>query len=178
MTNDLGLRLPGLAIALLVFAVLISQETGGARRTMLTNVWRGLNPGVASVREIKASIGAPDREADGVKYGSVIGLHLMTYDDLTASLFLRDDRLRIVVLSPKADGEYPMRIDEWEKMLGKPARKLPSVQGKNHRLLVYSESGLTATADGSIVTLVEVFPPMSPDEYERTFYKIPSPFIK
>jgi hypothetical protein len=143
---------------------------------MLTNSWHGLKPGIATARDIKAAIGEPSRQAAGVQYGAIVGLDLMSYDDLTASFFLRNERLLLIVLAPRPGGEFPTRLDEWERELGHPARVLPSIAGKNKRVQVYSQGGLAATAEGAAVSLVEVFSPMSPDEYERTLYKSPPVF--
>jgi hypothetical protein len=145
---------------------------------MLTNSWHGLKPGIATARDITAAIGAPDRQADGVQYGAIVGLHLMSYDDLTASFFLRNGRLLLIVLAPRPGGEFPTWLDEWERELGQPARVLPSIVDKNQRVHVYSEAGLTVTAEGAAVSLVEVFSPMSPDDYEGTLYKPPPVFRK
>jgi hypothetical protein len=178
VTNDQRLR-PKLLFATL-FLILAAGLAGAAeerRDGMLSNAWRGLRPGSATAQDIAAVIGPPDREADGVRYGSVTGLHLMTYDDLTASFFLREGRLLVIALAPRAGGEFPTRIDAWQTELGEPARILQSAQGKNHRVHVYSEAGLTATADGPEVTLVEVFPPMAPDRYEQTLYR-PAPVFR
>ena len=145
---------------------------------MLTNSWQRLTPGIATARDIKAAMGAPDRQADGVRYGSIVGLKLMSYDDLTASFFLKDERLLLIVIAPRPGSEFPIRLGEWERELGQPARVLPSIVDKNQRVHFYSEAGLTATAEGAAVSLVEVFSPMTPNDYESTLYKPPPAFRK
>jgi hypothetical protein len=144
---------------------------------MLTNSWHGLKPGIATVSDITAAVGAPNRQFDGVRYGSVVGLHLMSYDDLPASLFLRDERLLLIVIEPRVGSGFPTQLGEWERELGPAAKVLPSIDGKNHRVHVYSEAGLTVTAEGALVSSIEIFSPMTPDEYEGTLY-IPAPVFR
>jgi hypothetical protein len=147
-------------------------------KVVLTNTWRGLKPGVSTAGDVTAALGAPDREADGVTYGSTSGLRLLTYDDLVVSAFLWEDRLLVLVFAPKPGGDFPTELSAWESALGKPARILPSIRGKNRRVYLYSAQGLTATGEDGRVSLVEVFAPMPPDDYERTIYKAPPVFVK
>jgi hypothetical protein len=171
-------RSQGLAAALLVSVMVLADAAEKKGIAMLTNAWRGLKPGTATERDIRAAFGAPDRQAASATYGSVTGLHMMTYEDLTATFFLHDERLLLIVLVPRAGDEFPTHLAAWQSKLGQAAHVLPSSGDKNQRVQVYSQTGLTATTDGPLVVRVEVFPPISPEDYQRTLYKVPPVFRK
>jgi hypothetical protein len=144
----------------------------------MTNTWKDLKPGSSTLDNVIAKLGRPDRQAAGASYGNVKGFELLMYDDLAASVFMRGGRVAVIVVVPRGD-DFPANLYDWEVALGRPSAKLPSIKGKNARVYVYSEAGLTATsANGRSVILVEVFPPMKESEYERTLYKAPPKFIK
>jgi hypothetical protein len=149
-----------------------------SRTQMLTNSWRGLKPGVATRENVVAVLGAPERESKGVTYGKVDGLELLSYDDIVASVFLKAGRVALIVIPARAGSEFPEQMAIWESELGQPSRRLPSSRGKNDRIYVYSDHGLTATVSNQRVTLVEIFPPMSADDYERLLYRKPPVFVK
>lgn len=168
----------GLAAALLASVIVHADAAGEKGTVMLTNTWRGLKPGTSTERDIRAAFGAPDRQATSVTYGSVTGLHMMTYEDPTATFFLDDERLLLIVLVPRAGDEFPTRLADWQSELGQAALVLPSIGDKNQRMQVYSQAGLTATTDGPLVVRVEVFSPISPVDYRRMLYKVPPVFRK
>jgi len=143
---------------------------------MLKNTWRGLTPGVATSQDVIKALGPPGREVQGATYGSLEGLQLLTYDDIVASIFLKGDRVLLIITHPR--GGYPDAVSAWEGALGKPEARLPSVNGKSARVNVYSDKGLAAISDGNNVILVEVFVPMTLDEYTRHLYRKPPVFRK
>lgn len=167
-------RAVSLEIALICAIVLV----GAGRGKVLTNSWRGLTPKISTVSDVASAIGEPDRTARDVSYGSLSGLKLATYDDLKASLFFENDKLILVTLVPTESSTFPSELGEWESALGKPNLVLPGIRGKDSRVYVYSGVGLTATTEGSRVRLVELFSPMSSENYRHTIYKAPPVFVK
>jgi hypothetical protein len=145
---------------------------------MISNIWQGLAPGVATPADAHAVFGKPERIADNVVYGAVDRLQMHTYDQPQGSLFFRDGKLAIFVLVPKPESEFPLDIKAWEEALGKPDTKLPSIRGKNHRLWLWADRGLTATEDTGRVNLVEMFTAMRAEDYEKSLHKKPPVFIK
>ncbi|MCC6536155.1 MAG: hypothetical protein IT162_01310 [Bryobacterales bacterium] len=103
-------------------------------------------------------------------YGSVPQLEMVSYTAWRGTLFFRDGRLALAVLTLQPEGEFPVESAAWLQALGQPAAKWPSVVGKNHRVWVYPERGGTAAVAGGRVKLAELFPPMALAEYERLLY--------
>lgn len=139
--------------------------------------WRNLTPGAARADDVKRVLGHPRRDAEGVTRGANGGLRLLDYADPQASIFLRDDKVLVIDVLPDGD-DYSRSLGEWEKKLGKPPRRLPSIRGKNCRVHVYSEQGLALTVDGGRVKMIEFFEPMGPDAYVERIYIVPPPFLK
>jgi hypothetical protein len=133
---------------------LLSQLGQKEKKDMFVNSWQGLKPGVSTTEDVIASLGLPDKEAHDITYGSTTGLHLMTYNEVTASVFLTKGKVVVIVTSAKDQSDFPNRLQKWEASLGRSSTELPSVAGKNHRIIVYSELGLTATTVGDKVELI------------------------
>lgn len=144
---------------------------------MFTNRWKGLQPGVSTFREVFNVLGVPEREWPDATYGTVEHLRLMTWDSLVASVFIKADRVALIVAMARCGGDFPIVFERWVEAFGKPPLRLRSRRSKSSRLAVYAERGLAATVEtGGRVSLVEVFPPMAPDAYQRLLYTAPPSF--
>jgi hypothetical protein len=172
----------GTAVCWLVVAVCATAQADRSKarqeKPMISNSWQGITPGVATPADAQARFGQPERIADNVIYGSVDRLQMYTYDTPQGSLFFRDGKLAVFVLIPQPEGGFPLDVKAWEEALGKPDRKFASIRGKNQRLWVWADRGLTATEDAGRVNLVEMFTPMRAEDYEKSLYKKPPVFIK
>jgi len=145
---------------------------------MITNTWRNLTPGVSSVQNVQASLGQPSRDVSGVSRGGTSQLRLLDYPTPQSSIFLRNDIVLVMVIIPRDGGDFPILAEEWEKELGKPSKKLPSIRGKNSWVYVYADKGIAVTVLAGKVKAVELFPPMKPEEYEARLYIRPPKFVK
>jgi hypothetical protein len=145
---------------------------------MVTNTWRNLTPGASNLQDVKASLGQPRRDVSGVSRGGTSQLQLLDYPTPQSSIFLQNGIVLVIVIIPK-DGEgFPILKEEWEKELGAPPKKLPSVRGKNSWVFVYADKGIAITILAGKVKAIELFPPMTPGEYEARLYIRPPKFVK
>lgn len=144
-----------------------------------TNEERKIEAGVSTAADVEEILGKPNRDVAGVKVGSTTGLQMMSYDEPARSVFLKDNKVVLVVDVAKVGGAHPTTMADWNAKHGKPQRVLPSAQGKNFWTHVYMKQGLAVTFDPQEKALtIESFAPMSADDYERTFYRVPTKFVK
>jgi hypothetical protein len=83
-----------------------------------------------------------------------------------------------MVIIPRDGDGFPTLSEEWEKELGAPLKKLPSVRGKNSWVYVYADKGIAVTVLAGKVKAIELFPAMKPEEYETRLYIRPPKFVK
>jgi hypothetical protein len=122
--------------------------------------------------EVEARPGAS--VAEDVAYERARGVDRVSTPD--AHFFFDGDRLRVVYISDASFGDVPAKplVDE----LG-PGEVLRSRSGKHSNLHVWPDRGLAASVDEDEERLefVEVFPPMSLDEYLDGIYEEPAPHL-
>lgn len=110
-------------------------------------------------------------EPGGSRYGLAHALTRVRAASLgdDVDIYLRDDRVLLVY----AGGDVVRALvpGELERRFGPAAVVLRSRAGKrvNHR--VYPDRGLAASVEGDAVIFVEMFTPMSRDEYLATIYE-------
>lgn len=140
---------------------------------------RKIEIGVSTPADVETICGKPSRDVAGAKVGSTTGLRMMSYDEPARSIFLKEDKVVLVVEVAKQGGPHPITMADWNTKHGKPQRVLASAQGKNFWTYVYGKQGLAVTFDPQEkASTIESFAPMSADEYERTFYRVPTNFVK
>jgi hypothetical protein len=144
----------------------------------MDNSWRKLTPGVATSNDVKRSLGAPETDEPDDSYGAVDHLRLMDYDEPQASIYLKSDRVWLIVVVPDEKDTFPEDAADWEKDLGKPPLKLPSREGKQCRTHVWAEKGMAATFKTGRLLSVELFAGMKPEEYQKQIYVAPPVFVK
>jgi hypothetical protein len=122
--------------------------------------------------EVEATPGAT--VAEDVAYERVQGVDRVSTPE--AHFFFDGDRLRVVYISDASFGDVPAAplVDE----LGR-GEVLRSRSGKHSTMHAWPERGLAASVDEEEGRLefVEVFPPMSLDEYLAGIYEEPAPHL-
>jgi hypothetical protein len=122
--------------------------------------------------EVEARAGAT--VAEDVAYERVRGVDRVSTPD--AHFFFDGDHLRVVYVSDAAFGEVPAGPLVEEIGRGEVMR---SRSGKHSTMHVWPERGLAASVDEDEERLefVEVFPPMSLEEYLGGIYEEPAPHL-
>jgi hypothetical protein len=113
---------------------------------------------------------------DGLGYGQLRGLTRLQVPDLFPGYFFFDAG-RPVVLYANLRGEE-VRPEQLLEQLGEPEAALRSRSGKRFKQYVYPDLGVAFAADSDSVSFLEIFPPMSLDEYKTTLYTEPPAFIR
>jgi hypothetical protein len=131
------------------------------------------------LKKVLVSSSSPINEVRNVTYGHVQGLRLVDYENPDKTVYFKDDQVLVTVIIPDENGRFPTEANQWMQNFGQPDNKLPSIEGKNCWVLVYSQKGLAATVDeyGEVI-LVEEFKPMTARDYDKTLYRVPPVFIK
>lgn len=94
-----------------------------------------------------------------------------------ARLFARAGELVLIYLGP--DALPPQLSDEdLAAAIGSSGEQLPSRQGKNATLHVAAEQGIAWSEEDGRIAFVEVFPPMTGEDYLRRVYLEPPAFIQ
>lgn len=161
-----------------VLWVALAMSAADEGSNSMTNVWRNLTPGTSRVDDVKAALGEPSRDAEGVTRGSIGGLRMLDYPSPQCSVFLRNGILMMISLVPREGDGVPLDAPALAQELGPPPRRLQSARGKNAWTHVYSSKGIAVTVLAGKVRAVEFFPPMSVDDYEKRLYIRPPKFVK
>ena len=167
-----------IALWLMLLGAANSYGAEIARSTRMTNTWRNLTPGVSNLQDVKSSLGQPRREVSSVSRGGTSQLQLLDYPTPQSSIFLQNGVVLVIVIIPRDGDGFSLLEEEWEKALGAPPKKLPSVRGKNSWVYVYADEGIAMTVLAGKVRAIELFPPMTPEEYEARLYIRPPKFVK
>src|SRR5215467_7261526 len=108
-------RTIGFFIVFTVWGCFSLRKDAQMAQTMPTNEWHSLKPGVSALHVVRSVLGAPSKEVQSATYGPQENLHLLSYDQPQASVFLKSGKVLVIVIIPKEGGEFPLLLDDWQK---------------------------------------------------------------
>jgi hypothetical protein len=139
----------------------------------LLQEWEGIRR--LAQEDAQARFAVTTEQVTPSQYGQLQDLiELTNGSDLPGRLFYRDGQFVLLhVRGITLEG-----ISAWDLLesLGTPDATLRSRAGKTHHIEVYGGRGLAISHGGDEIDFVQVFPPMSAEEYQATLYHEPSKF--
>jgi len=109
-------------------------------------------------------------------YGGLTGVGLLSSKE--GLFYFRDNRVILIHIHSKSM-LTALNGDLLLEELGTPAAQLSSRAGKGHRQFVYPERGIAISSDSQgRIAFIEIFEPMSLDNYLARIYVDPGPFVK
>jgi len=132
----------------------------------------------ASRDALASELGTPQVNPDRA-YEGLVPVDQLRFAALSAFVYARGERIVMIYCEDKAFLQ-PITATGITAALGKPGLLLRSRAGKTSNLAAYPEHGIAFSSDNDTapVEFLEVFPPMTPDEYRRDVYRDPGPFIR
>lgn len=130
--------------------------------------------------EMYTQLGTTDTSRrDNASYGNLRNLTALENEESHPGiLFYQDDRFVLSYVD-----EIYEELDDWDPQvllahLGEPDAILRSRAGKRFKQYVYAAKGITIVTDGQSVAFLEIFRPMSLENYRMQFYLEPKTFTR
>jgi len=138
----------------------------------------GFVPNITTEAQVLTAMGESDYKRSDVSYRNIKGLNTVSYE--RGSYYFRDGKLLIISILPdERANSLSSDAESWLTALGKPNQEyikssfIYSEEGGFGLLYLYLDRGLALHVEGDFIGLVEIFPPMSLENYMKYFYKEP-----
>ena len=84
----------------------------------MDNIWKNITPNVSTRKDVVAALGEPSEETTDEDYGGTTNLHLLDYDDPQVSIYLKDDKVFLILLVVTSHEVFEENAKIWKTNWG------------------------------------------------------------